>query len=145
MFYEEITICCWTWLSGKYSNEHSIPCLSVALPICRMRGNGCHKRRMQWQKDQIPSRNTIYFRQRESELQTDKGICLLVGIPWYTKKLLRTHEYDGIFMTARIPLLLRIMKSADKDGVSLFYDAVEWYSSSQFKKGERAHQYRKIK
>lgn len=72
-----------------------------------------------------------------------RGFDLLVGIPWYTKKLLRTHEYDGIFMTARIPLLLRIMKSADKDGVSLFYDAVEWYSSSQFKKGERAHQYRK--
>lgn len=72
-----------------------------------------------------------------------RGFDFLVGIPWYTKKLLRTHEYDGIFMTARIPLLLRIMKSAGKDGVSLFYDAVEWYSSSQFKKGERAYQYRK--
>lgn len=69
---------------------------------------------------------------------------LLVGIPWHVKKLLQTNQYDGVLMTTRIPLLLRIMKSAEKKGVRLFYDAVEWYSPSQYKKGEKAYQYRKI-
>lgn len=69
---------------------------------------------------------------------------LLVGIPWHVKKLLQTNQYDGVLMTTRIPLLLRIMKSAERKGVRLFYDAVEWYSPSQYKKGEKAYQYRKI-
>lgn len=73
-----------------------------------------------------------------------RGFDLLVGIPRYTKKLLHTNQYDGILMTTRIPLLLRIMKSAGKNDISLFYDAVEWYSPSQFNKGEKAYQYRKI-
>lgn len=48
-----------------------------------------------------------------------RGYDLLVGIPWYTKKLLNTNQYDGILMTARIPWLLRIMKSAGKKGISV--------------------------
>lgn len=73
----------------------------------------------------------------------NRAIDLLVRIPLFAKKLLKEQHFDGVFIGMINKSFLRSLKSVNLSNTSLFYDAVEWYSPSQFKNGEKSRTYRR--
>lgn len=73
----------------------------------------------------------------------NRAIDLLVRIPLYTMRLLKREHFDGVFVSVINSSFLRVLKSMDLSNISLFFDAVDWYSPSQFKNGEKSRAYRR--
>lgn len=72
----------------------------------------------------------------------NRAVDLLVRIPLFTKKLLKEQHFDGILIGVINKGFLYSLKRVNLSKISLFYDAVEWYTPSQFKNGERSLHYR---
>lgn len=73
----------------------------------------------------------------------NRAIDLLVRMPLRMKQLMKEIHFDGLFISVTNKEFVRFLDSINLDDVSLFYDAVEWYSPSQFKNGERSFEYRR--
>ena len=66
----------------------------------------------------------------------------LISIPRYTKKLLKSKDFDSVLLICANDRVLNIIKKLGiKQNLTLMYDSDEWYSPCEFENGENNSQY----